>query len=656
MTHDTRRWALLAALALSVLLVPDAMAQAAGNGIDKLNSVAGAINAVERAFISKGNSAAGPMVTFAMKLLAGGYALMLSWLTLEWFFDGRALPALFGTFLNLTLRFCLIMAFLVPVAGTSGYSTAIGIVNEFANTALNAVGGSGFSTSGDALTSVLTNIGKPAIAALRDLYKGYMASQGVPNGIFESLTNIPGQITLLCALAVVGVAVLIALGYALFNVAKTFMYAAVAFGLGTALGPMFIGLYILPLTNGFLMHWLGFMLIAAFVKVVAAFIVGAVATAIPSLVASVAPSAAVGELTIIDVLLSCFALVLLMFVFGWVLGSIISLANAILPGRIGEGPRGGVAAATMAVVGTAVGAAVGAVAKGAASAKAARSASSSGAGASSGGGGVAGGGGGAGGGSGGGATPPVNALVSSNVPVGANAANAGGAQPSGASPAAQAGVQAATQTAEPDPASTGESSPKSSGVAARLASAVGNGVMAAGKGGWRGTRAAARVGSAMTNAALSGRVAGSMDAGYKAGFGSKLSTPERPSTGANEATRTGSDNAIKPQAEGQGTVSPKQTVNAANGAAGNAESLAAARNRYVASKLRAANSAWRRDTGGAMTQPMAQRVQQDAEAKWDSKSDATRDRYAERLAKSDAAAADSKANNPSTSDSQPSKE
>jgi len=617
----------LAVVAAGALASGAFAADASVQGLDKVNSLSAALDAVERAFRSKGDAAVGSMLTFALKLLAGGYAIMLAWNTLEWLIDGKALPALMGVFLNLTLRFALISAFLVPVGGTSGYSTVIGIINEFANTALSAVGGSGYSTTGGAIGSVLSDILKPAARAIVDMYAAYRANSsssvlGGLSGIAAALLDIP----LILALLLVAIATLVAVGYTILNLCKAFMYAAVAFGLGTALGPMFIALYILPLTNGFLMHWIGFMVIAAFIKVVAAFVVGAVASGIPSIVQGLAPAAAVGELDFMSILYSCFAMILLLFVLGWTIGSIISLANALFPGRVGDGARGGIAGATMAVAGVLAGAAAGAAAK-AASIAASKGAAT---------GGVAGATGGVGGGAesgaGGGATgsPPVDSQRSSNVP--ASAVNSNGT--STISSAVGAAV---------DPSGKGDSSNKMTGgsvaspgsgpaTLTRLAGGVAAALANGGAAGWRASKAGTRVAAAITNAAASGRVAGSVSAGFKAGFGSKVS----PSSGDTTLQPAAAQDRDVQRSAGSGTQPDVKPMESSSIALSEAQ-MASARDRFVSNRLRRANAVWRTQGGGAMSEPMAQRINAEASAKWEAAADPVKQRYARAAVARDAA-------------------
>jgi TrbL/VirB6 plasmid conjugal transfer protein len=390
-----------------------------------ISTIAAVVDKLESVFVSKGNAAAAALIPFALKVLAGAFALMLSWLTLQWFFESRPLASLFGTFLNVSLRMAIITALLIPVAGTSGYSTATGLVTQAADAVTTAVGGDEYKKA----SSVITNGGgalvRTGFEALVNIFNSAkVAKDAAPATSLWDInpTALVQSILMPLVTVIVGLVLLVCMAYALFNLTKVILYGVVAFSLGTAVGPFFIAMLFLPITANIGMHWFGFMLVACFLKVVAAFILSAVVSNVSTLlpVHSATAAASYGD-RMDQIMIALFALMLIYVVVGWLLGSAISLANALLPGSIGQpgglsvlsaavGAVAGAAAATAAAAKTAVG-----------NAKAAAGGSGSGlvsaiggqAGGSSGGASPQGGGGGS---SGGGGAPPIGQAISGNIP------------------------------------------------------------------------------------------------------------------------------------------------------------------------------------------------------------------------------------------------
>ena len=65
--------------------------------------------------------------------------------------------------------------------------------------------------------------------------------------------------------------------------------------------------------------------------------------------------------------------------------------------------------------------------------------------------------------------------------------------------------------------------------------------------------------------------------------------------------------------------------------------MASARDRFVSNRLRRANAVWRTQGGGAMSEPMAQRINAEASAKWEAAADPVKQRYARAAVARDAA-------------------
>lgn len=406
--------------AVALLAIPlAASAQTASDLGNAPSVISQALTGLENGLTSAANSRAGALVPFAMKFLAGSYALLLSWMVLQWFFESKQLASLFGTFLNVTLRFCMIASMITPMFGTSGYGTAIGTINGITGAVASAVSGSGPTSTSGLLTGTASRILQVGGQSLLSLFQ---AASNVTSS-WSLLSAVGGdfvmQILAIIAILFVSVGVIVLMVYAIYNLGKALLYGALAFSLGTALGPFFIATFLLPFTNKMGMTWINFMFVAGFVKIVAAFLVGTVTGLLPTVLQSITLNST--GVTFMSVLAASVGLLIVYALLAWILGSTIGLANSMLPGNIGSADGAG----ALSAAANAMAAAAGVVAAAGGALKAA-GASALGGGASKDGAGNSGGDSGGGGSSGGGgnAAPPGLAGVNTATPAAATAVGA----------------------------------------------------------------------------------------------------------------------------------------------------------------------------------------------------------------------------------------
>jgi hypothetical protein len=410
MPHISRTIGLFALVAALALLGVDAAAQSNTDLSAVPAAAADIVGRLESVLNARAASASAALIPFALKLLAGGYVLMLSWLILQWFFESKQLASLIGTFLNATLRFAMIAALLVPISGTSGYATATGIITGASNVVSKAVSGGNYSTASEAISSGGATLATNGWKSITQIQAHYLtATAASSTNPLMVIANGVLALPLAVAFLLTAVALIVAICYAIFNMAKAVLYGVVMLALGTAVGPFFVALLFMPLTAGIGMHWFQFMLVASFVKVVVGFIMGVIGELSNVLVPAISNSGPIDNFIYV---LSSYAVIILAYVLvAWLLGTAIGITNALLPGNIGTPGNLGVATAALAAGAAAVGAATGAIKAITSGASAATKAAESGGGID-----ATKSVSGVGEGAGGGGAPPTNNAVSTNVP------------------------------------------------------------------------------------------------------------------------------------------------------------------------------------------------------------------------------------------------
>lgn len=322
--------------------------------------IADVFSRFDSAFTSRAQASAAALMGYAMRFLALSFTVVLVWRTLQWFLEGKHLASLIGTLLNMMLHYSIVLVFLVPVGSSTGYQGTVGMVSSMADTVATAASG-GVFTSGSA--AILTGVGallKSGFESLNTLNAIAQARTVTQTGLWDSLTSgslFTGMLESI-AFVLAAFAILIATAYAGFQLAKVVLYGVVAFALGAAVGPFFLGFLLLPLTRALGEHWFKFMLNAAFIKVVAFFMVGVIVSMGSSLIPPVTNVAALQNLGAFAILSSYLALILVYVMVGWVLGQSITLAGSLFGASIGGfAPGAGLASLAAGAAGVAAGAA-----------------------------------------------------------------------------------------------------------------------------------------------------------------------------------------------------------------------------------------------------------------------------------------------------------
>ena len=328
--------------------------------------IADVFSRFDTAFTAKARASSASLIGYALRFLALSFTVMLVWRVLQWFLDAKPMASLIGTILNLMLHNAIVLVFLVPFGSSSGYQGTVAMVSSMADTVATAASGGAFTSGSAAITTGITAMLTSGFTSVNTLSNIAAARETAGTGLFSGL-SIGSMLTGLmdrAALLIAGIAILIVTAYAGFQLAKVILYGVVMFALGTAVGPFFLGFLLLPPTRALGEHWFKFMLNAAFIKVVAFFMVGVIVGLGGALIPPITDVAALQNLGTFAILSSCLALILVYAMVGWVLGQSITMAGSLFGGSIGGfAPGLGLATLAAAAAGLATGGAAAVAAK-----------------------------------------------------------------------------------------------------------------------------------------------------------------------------------------------------------------------------------------------------------------------------------------------------
>ncbi len=540
------RLPVICTLAVAALLLSGG-ASAAGNDVSVGQTpsfIAGIFSSFDTAFTAQARSAAAALMGFALRFLALSFTVMLVWRTVQWFLDAKHLASLMGTILNLMLHYSIVLVFLVPMGSSSGYQGTVSMISSLADSVATAASGGAFTSGSAAISRGIGSMlvsGFESLNTLNNIASARAASQ---TSIWSALTSGSVFTSMLESIAFVlaAFAILIATAYAGFQLAKVILYGVIMFALGAAVGPFFLGFLLLPPTRALGEHWFKFMLNAAFIKVVAFFMVGVIVSLGSSLIPPVTNLAQLQNLGAFAILSSYLALILVYLMVGWVLGQSISMAGSLFGGAIGGfAPGAGMASLAAGAAGVAVGASAAIASKLGGGAAAAKSATGTAASSAVSGGGAAG-------------STVAQPAASNTSSLGAPASSQPSAASSTSGSASSSGSSSNPGSSAPPMARSGAGKAFVAGAAQALGSGAVGAVKAAGTASKVGAAVVAgtKTGDAMTKAFRAGsRIFAPGPAGSAAGSSNNASTSNSSPPPSNSPEKQAYVNAAVEEAETQ---------------------------------------------------------------------------------------------------------
>ena len=327
-------------LAVLLCLLSGAVVAATGNDVSPGETpakIADLFSKFDAAFTSRAQASSGSLIPYAMRFLGLSFTLMLTWRVLQSMIDAKPLASMIGTILNLMLHYAIVLVFLVPFGSSTGYQGTVAMVSSMADTVATAASGGAFTSGSAAILTGVTAMLKSGFQSLSILNSIASARDVAGTGLFSGLSigSMMAGFMDKVALLIAGIAILIVTAYAGFQLAKVILYGVVMFALGTAVGPFFLGFLMLPPTRALGEHWFKFMLNAAFIKVVAFFMVGVIVSIGGALIPPITDVSTLQNLGAFAILSSCLALILVYAMVGWVLGQSIQMAGSLFGSSIG---------------------------------------------------------------------------------------------------------------------------------------------------------------------------------------------------------------------------------------------------------------------------------------------------------------------------------